>query len=128
MDTELFGVFKTFNEGVGFYNQFDNISYPVKANAEGLHIMLNTFHVLYYNCSEQAKKKVYDGYTYNHFEHTLTPNMNSLGTKIIVHSPYEVVPDSENHFLLARHQQLYLSVTPVIFGIDDSLADKELDL
>lgn len=114
---------------MGYWTQFDNISYPVKGSTEGLRMTLSVHHVhsICYYIPDHNYSNV-DFLVYNHFNYTLMPNMNKLGIDIVIHDPYEMVPSTENHFTLTRADLLYLSVTPVISRIDDSLMDKKLDL
>ena len=111
---------------MGFWAQFENISYPVQGSIEGLRMSMSKHHIDWTYLPDEHDD--YDIFTYNHFNYTLMPNMNKFGIDIAIHNPYEMVPSTENHFTLEFSQLLYLSVTPVISRIDDSLKDMELDL
>ena len=92
-------------------------------------MLMNTHH-LFMDCHDQANSNDggYEPAKYNHFEHSIRPNLNRIGFEIVIHDPYEVVPSTENHFTLTRSDLLFLAVIPVISKIDDSLVDKDLDL
>jgi hypothetical protein len=61
---------------------------------------------------------------YDNFAYTLPPTA-SAGLQFIFHDPYEIASSAGSRFTLSDNSSLFLSITPELVQIDDSLVDEE---